>query len=125
MVLYYFLFSLIMKYENPPEFNEIILLELNSNDERVVIRSILSCVLTGGDYELAVSVVRRFCKHEREWIRGTAITSISHIARLWKKLPNDLKEVVHVARADPSEVVRNKSEFVIDDLEVFIKGYHR
>lgn len=116
----------IMKYTEIPDFDDNTLAKLNSADKEVVMLTILSIVERSGNYDLAVKVTRQFLNNDNEYIRGIAIECISHIARLWTKLPEDLIEKVHSALSgDRSGWVRNKADDVAQDLEVFIKGYKR
>ena len=115
-----------MEYIEIPNFNNNTLAKLNSADKEVVMLTILSIVERSGNYDLAVKVTRQFLDNDNEHIRGIAIECISHIARLWNKLPVDLIEKVHSAlSSDTSVWVRNKADDVVQDLEVFIKGYIR
>ena len=116
-----------MEYIKIPDFDNDTLLKLNSSDQEVVILTILSIVERSGNYDSAISVTRKFSDHHNEYIRGVAIECISHIARLWNKLPDDLIEKVHdLLLYDSSDLVRDNANDVINDLEIFIKGYkHR
>lgn len=115
-----------MEFSNIPNFDNNTLSNLNSADKEVVMQTILSIVERSGNYDLAVKVTRQFLDNDNEYIRGIAIECISHIARLWRKLPEDLVEKVNYAlSSDISSWVRNKADDVVQDLEVFIKGYKR
>jgi vesicle coat complex subunit len=115
-----------MEYTEIPDFDNDTLAKLNSADQDVVMLTILSIVERSGNYDLAIKVTRQFLDHDNEYIRGIAIECISHIGRLWNKLPVDLIEKANNALfGDPSGWVRDKADDVVDDLEVFIKGYER
>ncbi len=114
-----------MTYEAAPEFNSDIQIMLDSNDSNVVVKALLSTVMNGDHYDLAVSSTRRFLLHQDKYVRGTAIECISHIGRLWNKVPFDFLSQVSLALNDSDEWVRGKAEYTIGDLEVFIKGYKR
>ena len=115
-----------MEYIETPNFDNDTLEKLNSVDQDVVMLTILSVVEKSGNYDLAVKVTRMFLDNDNEYIRGTAIECISHIARLWKKLPGDLIEKINSSLYnDQSSWVKDKADDVVDDLEVFIKGYKR
>lgn len=115
-----------MEYAEIPNIDNNTLANLNSADKEVVMLTILSIVESSGNYDLAVKVTRQLLNNDNEYIRGIAIECISHIARLWNKLPEDLVEKVHSALSgDTSGWVRNKADDVVQDLEVFIKGYKR
>lgn len=115
-----------MEYIEIPDFDSDTLAKLNSADQEVVMLTILSIVERSGNYDLAIRVTRKFLDHENEYIRGIAIECISHIARLWKKLPTDFIEQINFSLyKDQSDWVRSKADDVVDDLEVFIKRYKR
>ena len=86
---------------------------------------LLSIVMYGESYDLAVESTRRFVKHPDDSLRGVAIECVSHIARLWRKVPKDLMEEVNKAFKDQSEWVQAKADYAAADLEIFIKEYKR
>ena len=115
-----------MEYIETRNFDNDTLEKLNSVDQDVVMLTILSVVEKSGNYDLAVKVTRMFLDNDNEYIRGTAVESISHIARLWKKLPIDLIDKINsIPLNEKSNWVQDKADDVADDLEVFIKGYER
>lgn len=114
-----------MKYEEVPNFGIDTIERLESENFEVVQMALLSVVLYSDNYGLALKTIRRFLLHDNEYIRGSAIECISHVARLWKKLPDDLIASANDSLYDKSEWVQGKGDFVIDDLEVFIKDYRR
>lgn len=115
-----------MEYIETPNFDNDTLEKLNSVDQDVVMLTILSVVEKSGNYDLAVKVTSMFLDNDNEYIRGTAVESMSHIARLWKKLPIDLIDKINsIPLNEKSNWVQDKADDVADDLEVFIKGYER
>ena len=114
-----------MKYEKVPDFRDLNLELLNDLEPEKVVMPLLSVVMYGGNYDLAVNITKQFVKHPHENLRGVAIECISHIARLWGIVPQDLIEELNSAFNDPSEWVQGKADFAADDLEVFIKDYQR
>ena len=115
-----------MEYTETPKFDSESLEKLNSFDQEIVMLTILSIVETSDNYELAVDVIRRFLDHENEYIRATAVESISHTSRIWNKIPKDFIEILNnTIINEKSRWVKNKAYDVLDDLEVFIKGYVR
>lgn len=114
-----------MKYEEVPDFNDKNIQLLNSSEPEKMVMPLLSVVMYGGNYDLAVTSARRFVKHPNANLRGVAIECVSHIARLWGSVPKDLIEEVNNAFEDPNEWVQGKADYAADDLEVFIKDYKR
>lgn len=112
-----------MIYEPVPEFNSDTRTSLDSDDPKIVVLALLSTVMDGNSYDIAISSVSRFFSHQDKYIRGTAVECISHIARIWHKVPADFLSRVSVALNDSDEWVKGKAEVTVGDLEVFIKGY--
>lgn len=107
------------------EFRAIVEGDFTSGDSTRIINALLSVALNFGDYDLAVSSVSRFFAHQDQYVRGCSITCVSHIARLWGKVPADFLVQVESALADSSTWVSGKADTTIDDLEVFIETYKR
>jgi len=114
-----------MEYEKVPDFDKYLITQLDNNEPEKMIMALISVVQYCGNYCLAVNTTRRFINHPNEYVRGTAIECISHIARLWGKLPEDLIASANKSLTDKSEWVQGKGDDAIYDLEVFIKNYKR
>lgn len=114
-----------MKYNEIQDFDKSQLQLLESDEPRVVLMALLSIVQYSGNYELAVDSTRKFVSHQDQYVRGVAMECIGHISRLWKKVPQDLIDTLHLALKDKNSWVQGKADFAIDDLEVFIKKYKR
>ena len=114
-----------MTHQAVPDFNSEVLTNLDSNDSNQVVLALLSTVIYGGSYDLAVLSTSRFLEHGDIYIRGTAVECISHIARQWRKVPIDFLSQATIALSDSDEWVSSKADYTIDDLEVFIQDYKR
>jgi hypothetical protein len=88
-----------------------------------VINALLSIVWYSSDYQLSVISTRKFFESENEFIKGASIECIGHIARIFKKLPNEFIEKVKVSLQDESFYIKVKAEFSFEDLKIFIMGY--
>jgi hypothetical protein len=114
-----------MQYEDIPPFSEKVKFDLESTNPNKVLMALLSVVMNSDDYNFSIETIQRFLKHENEYVRGAAIECISHAARLWRKLPHRFIDAVHHAIHDPSDWVKGKADFAMDDLTIFIEGYKR
>lgn len=115
-----------MQYQDIPEFSEAqTLTDLKSNDPEKIIYAMLSVVLYSSNYKLSIETIRPFFMSANENIRGCSIECISHIARLWKEVPQDFIDVANKAVNDDSAWVCGKADDTLDDLEVFIKDFKR
>lgn len=110
-----------MKYEEIPDFDKGKLNDLESNNPKDNISSILSIILNSSNYELSIQTIERFINHDNEHIKGIAIESIGHLARLWGKIPLELEKEVCKALSDKSAWVQDKAENAKDDIEIFLK----
>lgn len=98
---------------------------MNSNDEEKLMLVILSVVQYSGDYNLSVKTVKQFFNHDNEFVRGRAVECISHIARLWSKIPDEFIKATHTSLGDKVDWIKGKADYIIDDLEDLIEGYNR
>ena len=94
---------------------------LESKDSNEIMMNLLSISMYGDDYEQACNSIKKFLVHENEYVRGCAIECIGHLARIWKKLPIELRDAVKEGYNDESTWVVGKSETANDDINSYIK----
>lgn len=107
------------------EINENTFIALESNDFERVKHALLSIVWYSGDYPMSITCTRRFFNSNDELIRGFSIECIRHIARLFRKLPDEFIEKTLESLNDESHYVKGQAEFTVNDLEIFIKGFKK
>jgi hypothetical protein len=74
------------------------------------------------DIDTAVDVVQRCALSSNPHVRGTAILSIGHIARIHKSalVVAKLIPLLNKGLTDSSNLVRGMSQDAVDDIEVFL-----
>lgn len=74
------------------------------------------------DRDFAAEVCIKLASHSDFNVRGLAIESFGHLARIDKKLDKEnIKPLIEKALVDESEFVRMKADDAIDDIEFFLK----
>ena len=78
------------------------------------------------DREFAAEVCIRLASHTDFNVRGLAIESLGHLARIDKKLDKEtVKPLIEKALLDESEFVREKADDAMDEIEFFLKWKFR
>ncbi|MFL5738684.1 MAG: hypothetical protein ACJ75B_00595 [Flavisolibacter sp.] len=113
-----------MKYEDP-EFTPKALMELDSEDPDVVCSALVAICLNSGNYNLSINSVHKTIISDNDQIKSLAIICVGHIARIWRKIPQDLVKVVEEVWLDKNKPLWGYADDAISDLEIFIKGYQK
>lgn len=95
---------------------------LRSPDSKVVLRAILSAALYSDDGLWAEKLVYKFIDHDDPYIRGNAMLSLGHIARVHGSLNRERAiDVLRVAKNDRHEFVRSHAIDALDDVRHRVK----
>ncbi len=83
---------------------------------------VLSVALYSKDYEYAVNLCVQFSSHEHFNVRGNAIQGFGHIARIGRKLNEEIvKPIIKRALKDENEFVRGNAIDAKDDTKSYLK----
>jgi hypothetical protein len=95
---------------------------LKSEDPNTVLRGLLSAALYSGDGIWAEKLVYKFIDHEDPHVRGNALLSLGHIARIHGTLDRQRAiDVLRVAKHDRHEFVRGQALDSLEDVQHWIK----
>ncbi len=82
---------------------------------------VLSVALYSKDYEYAVNLCVQFSSHEHFNVRGNAIQGFGHIARIGRKLNEEIvKPIIKRALKDENEFVRGNAIDAKDDTKSYL-----
>lgn len=86
--------------------------------------AVLAAALYLEDAIWAEDVCVRLASHEHEAVRGNAVLSFGHIARIHRKLTErTVKPLIESALVDKSAYVRSHAESAADDVELFLRWH--
>ncbi|MFC5404682.1 hypothetical protein [Cohnella soli] len=107
---------------NNIEKNQEIINQINSDNPDTIVRGLLSLALNADDGEFVQDLMVRYSQHKNENIRGIAILSFGHIARIHRTVNKDLI-IPHINDAlnDKSKFVRGHAHSALDDINMFCK----
>ncbi|HVZ84812.1 MAG TPA: hypothetical protein VG893_14145 [Terracidiphilus sp.] len=97
-----------MRYEAIPALNrEQIECDLAGGDSKAMSHAILSASLYDSDWQWAQGVCLRYLDHPDKQIRWNAVTGLSHIARIHRRLDTDIVITRLKARLNDAEIAAN------------------
>ncbi len=97
-------------------------LALRSGDPDIMLRALLSAALYSGDGLWAEKLVFKFIDHNNPYVRGNAMVSLGHIARIHGSLDRERAiDVLRVATNDRHEFVRGHAIEALEDVRHWIK----
>ncbi len=106
-------------YELPPPGQ--LLRALEQDDVPALARYVLGVANVGGNVETAIALSTLLSSHWDAMVRGNAISSLGHIARVFGRgLGARQLGIVRSASNDPSEYVRGHADSARDDIEQFL-----
>lgn len=114
-------------YQPIPEFTKIEMEKaISENDVEKLKYVPLFASMYYEDRDFAVKVCIELASHPDFNVRGLAIESFGHIARIDKKLDKEtVKPLIEQALLDESEFVRMKVDDAMDDIKHFLKWKFR
>lgn len=96
--------------------------DLRSDDPDTLLTALLSAALYSGDGMRAEKLAYKFIDHADPYVRGTAMLSLGHIARVHGTLDRDKAiHVLRVARHDTNEHVRGTAFDALEEVQHWIK----
>ncbi len=112
-----------MKYEPIKEYSKADIEEaLADNNANKLLLIVLSVALYSDDLKYAEKFCVQSSNHEHFNVRGNAILGFGHIARIYRKLnENVIKPIIENALTDANEFVRSQANNAKDDIEYFLK----
>jgi len=110
------------KYEKIEQLNKTeIEAAILRDDSDELVYAVLSAALYAEDADWAEDVCVRLVAHEHENVRGNAILSFGHIARIHGKLTETkVKPLIESAFEDRSAFVRDHADSAKDDTKMFL-----
>ncbi|MGE3466902.1 MAG: HEAT repeat domain-containing protein [Pyrinomonadaceae bacterium] len=95
---------------------------LRSDDAKIVSDAVLSAALYSGDGAWAEQLAYRLIDHSEPVVRGNALLSLAHIARVHGTLDRQRAiDVLRAAKNDRDEFVRGQANDALEDVQHYIK----
>lgn len=95
---------------------------IRENESEKVLMAVLSAALYSGDGKWAEKLAYKLIDHSDALVRGNAMLSLSHIARIHGTIDRSRAiDILRVARNDRDEFVRGHAENALEDVQHFIK----
>ncbi len=112
-----------MKYEPIKKYSKAdIEKALADNNANELLLMVLSVALYSDDFEYAENFCIQLSNHEHFNVRGNAILSFGHIARIDGKLNESvIKPIIENALTNENEFVRSQADGAKDDIKHFLK----
>ena len=110
-------------YESIPNFDRRVIELAIKNDEVEILRlAALSAAMNSGDGPWAESICYELAAHPDDNVRGNALLSLGHIARIFGTLDRGRAiRTLRLSLQDPNEFVRGQAYDGLEDVKWFIK----
>lgn len=90
-----------------------------TGDPAIIADAIVAVGLFEEDFEYASSLIMEGAGDANPIIRGAALVSIGHLARVHRRVPDFAVDLVNAALQHPDSYIRGQAEDAADDIEQF------